>query len=74
MKKYNFNMMLSLVVIALIHLTASTSQFAVMGSDGLAFFRTLSQNDIVILYFIALLIFIVSLITGIVKKLNDSED
>lgn len=74
MKKYNFNMMVSLLILAIIHLTASSSQFSIMGVDGLSFFISLIHSDSVLIYFIALIIFLSSLVTAIYKTLSGSDN
>ena len=73
MKKTNFTTMMSLVVLALIHVAVSITDNKVIDSSGLAFISTLMRNDMFIIYSVSLLIFICSVSIGLynlIKKLK----
>ena len=73
MKKTNFTTMMSLVVLALIHVAVSITDNKVIDGSGLAFISTLMRNDMFIIYCVSLLIFICSVSIGLynlIKKLK----
>ncbi len=73
MKKTNFTIMMSLVVLALIHVAVSVTDIKVIDGSGLAFISTLMKNDMFIIYCVSLLIFICSVSIGLynlIKKLK----
>lgn len=65
MKKTNVTAMMSLIVLALIHVAASVTDLKSIDVNGLAFVKTLIMNDMFIIYCVTLLIFISSVALSI---------
>lgn len=61
--KTGVSVILSFLTIVIIHLTVSISKIQATKGSGLEFIQTLVLNDLLVIYLIALALFIISIIT-----------